>query len=62
MQAVHGATARLHEVQTQVWRKLPELGGSLMTMIATRTTDPAAIEKEIGSDIRTGAHRLEQSE
>lgn len=35
----------------------------MSALVATKVvSDPQAIEKEIGADIRTGAHRLEISE
>ncbi len=61
-QALHAALQTLHDQQTQYWRKLPEVGQMLSTLVQTRVADPQLIEKEIGTDIRTGAQRLERSE
>lgn len=61
-QAIHTALQTLHDQQTQYWRKMPEVGQTLSTLVQTRVADPQLIEKEIGSDIRTGAQRLEHSE
>jgi hypothetical protein len=61
-QAVHAALQTLHDQQTQYWKKMPEVGQTLSTLVQTRVADPQLIEKEIGTDIRTGAQRLEHSE
>lgn len=61
-QAIHTALQTLHDQQTQFWRKMPEVGQTLSTLVQNRVADPQIIEKEIGSDIRTGAQRLEHSE
>lgn len=60
-QAIHAALQTLHDQQTQYWHKMPEVGQTLSTLVQTRVADPQLIEKEIGSDIRTGAQRLEHS-
>lgn len=63
MQAIHTALQTLHDQQGLYWRKLPEIASSVSALVATKVvSDPQAIEKEIGADIRTGAHRLEISE
>ena len=61
-QAIHAALQTLHDQQTAYWKKLPELGQTLSTLVQTRVADPHLIEKEIGTDIRAGAQRLEHSE
>ena len=61
-QAIHTALQTLHDQQTQYWRKMPEVGQTLSTLVQTRVADPHLIEKEIGTDIRTGAQRLGHSE